>query len=104
MKSIVTIKDTKHKGSESGIKTKKARHMGNLSIDETQLPEIKNWKVGEEYEIVVKIRQTAIRESDKWEREEYGLPEKSIIGSFEIVSAKTEAQEEKDETTNKYKK
>jgi len=97
--SEVTIKQTKPVGSNVAIKKKEQRHMGNISIDETQLPEIKNWQVGEEYEMIVKVRQTEIREVDNWEKEQYGLPEKGIIGRFEIISASP-----KSEGSNKYKK
>lgn len=94
MKSTVTIKDIPVKGSESGIKKKKLRNMGSLSIDETQLPDIKNWQVGEEYEVVVKIRQTGVREVDNWEIDEYGIPKGSIKAEFEImkVSSKNDTK------------
>jgi hypothetical protein len=93
MKAIeVEVKKSSNKGSEVGIKKKRLRHMGNLSIDQTQLPEVKDWQVGEEYEIVVKVRQTAMREADKWQTEEYGLPEKSIIADFEILSASSKSE------------
>lgn len=95
MKSTVTLKDTPTKGSNVGIKKKKLRHIGSLNLNEMQLPAIKDWQVGEEYEIVVKVRQTAMREVDSWDREEYGLPKGSIKADFEILSAsvKTESSE-----------
>lgn len=98
MKSTVTIKEAPIKGSNAGVKKKKLRHMGSLNLDEMQLPAIKDWQVGEEYELVVKVRQTGTREMDKWETEEYGLPEKSIKGDFEILSAsaKTESSEKEE--------
>lgn len=33
----------------------------SVSFDEKQLPEIKNWQVGEEYTIVLKVKQTSSR-------------------------------------------
>lgn len=105
MKTIeVSVKKEPIKGSDSGVKKKAIRSMGTISIDESQLPEIKNWQVGEEYEFTVKVRQTEIRESDNWEKEQYGLPDKSVIARFEILSASTEKEEEEKEETNKYKK
>ena len=92
MKSTVTIKESKVKGSDVGIKKKKLRHMGSLNLDEMQLPAIKDWQVGEEYELVVKVRQTGTREMDKWETEEYGLPGKYIKGDFEILSASAKSE------------
>lgn len=46
-----------------------------LYISEKDLPEIKSWKIGEEYEIVVRVRQKSISES----------PSKQISGSFEVI-------------------
>lgn len=95
MKSIVTMKESEPKGSNAGIKKKKLRHMGSLNLDEIQLPAIKDWQVGEEYEIVVKVRQTGMREVDSWDVEEYGLPKGSVKADFEILSASTKTEDSK---------
>jgi len=63
---------------------KRKRHKGSITICSSDLPEIKNWQVGEEYELIVKVKQTALREVDKWEMEEYNDPAGSIKGEFEI--------------------
>jgi hypothetical protein len=104
MKSTVTMKDSKVKGSESGIKKKKLRNLGSINVDESQLPEIRDWNVGDEYEFTVKVRQTQIREVDNWEIEEYGLPKGYMMGTFEIISVSNKSTETTEEKTNKYKK
>ena len=54
-------------------------HFPMLHVDSKQVPEILEWKVGEEYEIKIKIRQTSFTER------EGSLPE----AGFEIISYKT---------------
>lgn len=85
----VSIKDVSKDGSKIKVKTKKLRKMGSLSIDEMQLPAVKDWTVGEEYEIVIKVRQTGVREVDSWDIEEYGYKEGDVRAEFEIISART---------------
>lgn len=92
MKSTVTVKEIKSKGSDVGIKTKAKRHMGSLSLDESQLAAIKDWKVGEEYELTIKVRQTGTREVDSWDMEQYGLSKGAIRSDFEILSASTKTE------------
>ena len=36
-------------------------HFPRIHFDENQLPEILDWKIGGEYEVLIKIRQTSIR-------------------------------------------
>lgn len=98
MKSTVEVKKTANKGSESGLKVKAKRHLGSLSLDESQLAAIKDWKVGEEYELLIKVRQTGLREVDSWDIEQHGLTKGMVQGNFEILSASTKTEgSEKDE-------
>ena len=48
----------------------------SFHLDETQLPEIRDWKIGEEYTIQLKVRQTGAREGRSEE----------VMGEFEVLA------------------
>lgn len=54
-------------------------------ISVKQLPEIKKWKVGKEYELCIKVKMTALRDG------EYG--EKGLSASFEIQNISVEGED-----------
>lgn len=69
------------------VRKSKEKPLGSLCIDSVQLPEIKKWKVGEEYEVKVKIKQTSIRVADDWDIREYkGYTEDTVKADFDIKS------------------
>ena len=72
-------------------KKKREYRKGNLKLTSRDNPEIIDWAVGEEYDLTVKVRQTAIREVDEWEIEEYGFKKGDLMAEFDIVSAKGQA-------------
>jgi hypothetical protein len=93
MKSIeVEVKKSSNKGSDVGMKTKKPKRLGSLSLDENQLPTIKDWQVGEEYEIIIKVKQTGSRLVDSWDIEQYGYKEGDVKADFDILSASTKTE------------
>lgn len=51
----------------------------SLSIDETILPEVKDWSVGKEYELIIKVKQTETRIED------YGPNKGKITARFNIT-------------------
>lgn len=57
-----------------------------LSLTTKELPEIANWKVGETYEIVLKVKQTSLSQ------DEYDGTKKTRA-SFEIQNASVEEKE-----------
>lgn len=59
-------------------------HFPSIHLNQKQLPEIKDWEVGKNYEIALKVRQTSKREDD----------DKKISGSFDIVGIKVFMSEE----------
>ena len=63
-----------------------------ISITETELPEIKEWKIGEEYEISIKIKQTGMRIED------WGKNKGKVVAQFEIIEM--ESEDEDDEKEN----
>ena len=54
-------------------------------ISVKQLPEIKKWKVGKEYELCVKAKMTALKDG------EYG--EKGLNASFEVQNISVEGED-----------
>lgn len=55
-----------------------------ISISSKQLPEVKNWKVGNKYTVELEIEQTGMRKGDEWERKESS--EDVYYATFEINS------------------
>lgn len=51
-----------------------------IYIDEKMLPEIKEWEVGNEYDLMVKVRQVALRQEE----------DRELEATFEILSAKAD--------------
>ncbi len=49
-------------------------YKGILSIPSTDLPEIKDWTVGDSYDLIVSVKQTGIRQ----------MPNGEIMGTFEV--------------------
>lgn len=57
---------------------KPERYYPSLRLTPEQLPEIKNWKVGKDYTVMAKLRQTSYEK-----RNRIGKPEKEEMG-FDI--------------------
>jgi hypothetical protein len=70
-------------------KSIKEYRKGNLTLNSRSNPEIKDWAVGEEYEVTVKVRQKSVREVDEWDKEEYGFKATDVTADFEIVSVES---------------
>lgn len=54
----------------------------HISFNSTELPEVKDWKVGEEYKVVLQIKQTGMDLID------YGKQKGQIRGSFTVTGVK----------------
>jgi chromatin remodeling complex protein RSC6 len=70
-----------------------------VSLNDTELPEIKEWKVGEKYKIELEVEQISMRKKD----------DGKMCAEFKILSAEAEKEESKeeeedDENENEYKK
>lgn len=59
-----------------------------VCLTEKELPEIKDWKVGEKYTITLEVEQTSMRKSDMGGE---------MKAEFKILKAMTEDQEEAEE-------
>lgn len=55
-----------------------------LYLDANMLPEIKEWKVGSKYEIMLDVRQVGMREDE----------DGTFEASFEILNASSEEEDE----------
>ena len=78
---IIKIEEGPNQGKQVTVK----KNMGHIRIMSQDLPEIKDWKVGQEYKLEVMVRQTSTSKLDKWQIEEgYGMPE-DVEASFDIV-------------------
>lgn len=62
-------------------------YLPSLSLDSVQVPEIKDWKVGETYRIVMDIKQTSMSQ----------YKDDKANASFDIIAYKTEDLENIDD-------
>lgn len=72
-------------------KPSKPQPMPNmLSLDSEDLPEIKDWKVGETYEVTLKIKQISASKGVEYPMEAGDKENKDTVhGRFEVLEAKT---------------
>ena len=61
-----------------------ARFLPTLYLDSKQVSEIRDWEVGEEYTLVIKVKQTGKNENDK----EKDGKVNSVRADFDIVGYK----------------
>lgn len=60
----------------------KYEERGTLYLPIKKLPEMKDWKPGEEYEISLKVKQTSLNENS---------------AGFEVISAETDEEEDEED-------
>lgn len=60
-----------------------------IHLSDKDLPAIKDWKVGDEYEITLRVKQKSMREMSPYEKNG------KVEASFEIIAAKV-AEDDKD--------
>lgn len=92
-KMTVKVSEGKNKGKMVSI----PKSIGHLTLDSKNYKEVKNWKVGEEYIIEVKVRQKAMREADRWEIENGDAGAGDVRAEFDIIAASTDTKEDKEE-------
>lgn len=66
-------------------RTKKEKYYPSLQLTPEQLPEIKNWKVGKDYTVMTKLRQTSYEKRDRLGRpskEEFGFDIRQVAVNF----------------------
>jgi hypothetical protein len=83
---------------EEGTKT--VRDLPSFQITEDDLPEMKDWEVGDEYEIKIKVKMTFLAKGKEWqasqENEKEPMRAKFDIVALETKESKQEENEAKD--------
>lgn len=72
-------------GNNKGKSVTVPSYKGTLSISSSDYPEIKDWKTGEEYELVLRVKQTGSREADEWAIKEGEAKLGDINSNFGII-------------------
>lgn len=72
--------------SKIKLKANPTEPIDRISLKEKDLPEIKDWKVGEEYTICLKVRMKGTSIEKPWNEDKDGKQE-FIRASFDILSA-----------------
>ncbi len=70
-----------------------------LNIDENDLPEIKDWKVGQVYTIVVKVKLMSMSKNDRMLMMEKDSDSDKIHAEFEVEDVRTDEEQEKHEAS-----
>jgi hypothetical protein len=65
-----------------------------LRLSDKELPDIKDWEVGKEYEVVLTVKMIAKRQGSEWDT---SSDNKEVNATFEITEAETEEEEEEEE-------
>jgi len=71
-----------------GKNPKRKMYKGNINICDADIPEVKDWSIGDKVTLTVDVEVSDLRKADMWEQEEYGLKKDSIKAGAEITSIK----------------
>jgi len=74
------------------------RELPNFSLSEDDLPEIKNWKVGGKYRLIIEVEQVSLSKGDY-----YGSTDKKLQARFQVKKILADSDYLK-EMKNKFKK
>jgi hypothetical protein len=86
-------KDMKHESKEM-VAPKVYKMPPSLSVSEDDLPEIRNWKVGNTYQVSVSMKQVS---SSLDNMIETGQPGKKITARFHILNIKSDNPKKKEQ-------
>lgn len=67
---------------------KKVRIYPTFQIDDEDLPELKDWKVGEKYTLVMEVEQLSMRQGNEWQGSD--SKDKKIHATFKILQVGVE--------------
>lgn len=93
----IKLKKIEPEKMEMGMEMKGMRFLPTLYLDSKQVPEIADWKVGEEYMLVLKVKQTSKSENDK----EKDGKVNSVRAEFDILAYKAGEDEDYENMTDK---
>lgn len=84
----------KVKGESFGMDmpAKKTRILPTIRLTDEDLPEIKDWKVGEKYTLVMEVEQISMRQGDEWQGADN--KDKRIHATFKITNVGVEDAED----------
>lgn len=74
------------------VLVKAPKHFPTLSLDEKDLPAIKNWKVGGKYRITIDVEQVSATKGDDWDDDD----SKKLSARFKVLKAIEHDQEDDD--------
>lgn len=63
-----------------------------FQIDDEDLPELKDWKVGEKYTLVMEVEQLSMRQGNEWQGSD--SKDKKVHATFKILSVGVEEKPE----------
>lgn len=94
-----TLKLNKVKGEERNVymgegKSKKKRILPRITLKGQDLPEMKGWKVGDKYMVVMEVEMVAMKQGQEYEFEP--SDDKSTTGTFAIHAVGEYEEEEED--------
>lgn len=72
-----------------GKSPKSKKHRGTINIDSADVPDAKNWKIGDKVKLTVEVEVTGLRKPDRWEIEEEGMSKDIIKVQSEITTITT---------------
>lgn len=74
---IIKVEEGPNKGKSISLK----RNLGHLNIMSTDLPESKEWKIQEEYDLNIKVKVSNVSSLDEWDiREGRGTAQDYRLG------------------------
>lgn len=85
--------------------SKNTRILPTVRLTDEDLPEIKDWKVGEKYTLVMEVEQLSMRQGDEWQGA--NSKDKRIHATFKITDVGVEEPDAPDyhsEYANRMKK
>ena len=71
-------------------------YLPNVSFNAKELPEIKNWEVGKEYTMTIKVKMISYSEDRSIRSLETGKTNEEIRSRFDIIGVEPEKNVEKD--------
>lgn len=87
MRKLKQPKPYKSSMAESVKMPKQIAPLPNISFEETQLPEIKGWEVGQTYTITMQVKMVSKRQGEEWGPMDGA--DKKVRASFKVIGVET---------------
>ena len=76
---------------------RKAKIYPTFQLDDEDLPELKDWKVGEKYTVIMEVEQLSMRQGSEWQGAD--TKDKKTYATFKILRVGVEEEKEEDYET-----